>query len=341
MTRANVSLLVLGLASVLLLLLAPQGFFLIFAASLVALFLGGGGAFLSRHLPLSYPAGVVLFTLLLLCLGVMLGLAFAPAISDQIDALSADLPERIATLRQRISSIGWLDRALSAAFPDDAAAQAAPVAARTAAAGLAALGSFAVLVFLAIYGALHPDTYRNGLLRLLSPDLRPPAHEVTGMIATTLRGWIVARLFSVAVVGALTTFGLWLIGIPLALLLGLVAGLSGFIPNLGPVLAAIPALLIASVDGGTAMLMVAALYLGIQMVETYALTPFVEQHETDMPPALILAAQLVLGLLYGLPGLALASPLAAALMVLLRETYVRRYLEARVSPQARISAPRR
>lgn len=325
MDRSKISITVMALAVVALLVVAPTVLFVLVAAVLLGLFLRGGGTFVSNHSPASKTAGVGLFLLALVVVGVGLALAFAPAISGQIDDLSTQLPEAFDALRQRIASVGWLDRLLARLVPDDGAGAAA---ASTVSTTLSALGGFVVLGFIALYGALNPQLYRQGFLALFAPAIRPRAAEVLAEVADTLRGWIVARLFSMTVVGVLTTLGLWAAGIPLAPALGLVSALLGFIPNLGPVLAAVPALLIAAVQGGNSVAIVAGLYITVQLVESYALTPIVEQKQASLPPALVLGAQLLLGSLYGIVGLAVASPLAAIVMVLLREVYVRDYLEA-------------
>ncbi len=333
MDRSHVSVAVLALAAILLLLTAPTVLFLLLAAVLLALFLQGGGAVVSRHLPVGDAAGVGLFILALLLVTLALGLAFAPMVSDQIDDLSDELPKALASFRQRIEQVGWLNRAfdrlLPSAPPDGAVAE---TVSSGLASGAAAIGGFVVLVFIALYVALNPHLYRQGLLCLFAPALRPRAAQVFADLAQTLRGWIVARLFSMAVVGVLTTLGLWAAGIPLAPALGLISALLGFIPNLGPVLAAVPALLIAAVQGGHSVALVAAIYIAVQTVETYGLTPIVEQRQVSLPPAVVLFAQVLMGTLYGLPGLALASPMAAIALVLARDVYVGDYLESGAAP---------
>lgn len=329
MDRTHVSLTVLGLAALILLLVAPTVLFLLLAALLLGLFLHGGGMFVARHLHVNDKAGVGLFILFLSILSLSLAFAFAPSISAQIDELSSELPKALAALRERIASVGWLNRAVEGVMPS----KPAEAAARTVSSGvfgvLAGIGGFVVLAFIALYGALDPKLYRNGLLQLFAPAIRPRADTVLGILAETLRGWILARIFSMTVVGVLTTLGLWVAGIPLAPALGLISALLGFIPNLGPVLAAIPALLLAAVQGGQSVAIVAGIYLAVQAVETYGLTPVVEQKQVSLPPVVVLGAQLLMGSLYGVFGLAIASPLAAMTLVLVREVYVGDYLEQR------------
>jgi predicted PurR-regulated permease PerM len=139
---------------------------------------------------------------------------------------------------------------------------------------------------------------------------------------STLQSWLVAKLFEMLLIGGLTTLGLWLLGIELALVLGLIAGLLSFIPNIGPVLSVIPAVLLASLEGTRTMLYVVGLYTIVQALESYVFTPWMQQRIVSVPPALTISMQLLFGLLAGTLGLLLATPLVAVGMVLVRMLYV-------------------
>lgn len=323
-TRSGLSLTVLLLSVFLLFLVAPGAVLTIFAGVLLALFLSMGGTSLARRLSISDHAGVGLFSLLLAGGFALVFVAFAPSVMAQLNQLATDLPEAIGTLRTRLERNTWMRPLYHALQPEESAG----IATGALTATLGGLGSAVIVGFIGFYGAFYPEPYRNGLLALIAPDLRPKARLVLARMALLLRGWLLARLFSMAVVGTLTTLGLWLAGVPLAVILGLIAGLLCFIPNIGPILSAVPALLLALSQGSSTVWLVAGLYLVVQTIETYVLTPVVEERETSIPPALVLAGQLLMGTLYGLLGLALASPLVAVLIVLIREGYVIGVLEA-------------
>lgn len=129
-----------------------------------------------------------------------------------------------------------------------------------------ALGNVVVIAFIGVYGALDPGLYRRGALALVAPSLRPRADEVIDRMGETLRGWLGGRLISMAFVGGLTWAGLWLVGLPLAFILGVIAGLLAFIPNIGPLLALTPALLLAMTLSSSSVLLVATVYVGVQAV---------------------------------------------------------------------------
>jgi predicted PurR-regulated permease PerM len=162
----------------------------------------------------------------------------------------------------------------------------------------------------------------GGTIRLLPKKRRARIREVFGEAGETLRHWLVGRAILMALNGGLTALGLWLLGTPLALTLGILTGLLNFIPNVGPLIAGIPAVLIAWTQGGTQALHVFLLYLVLQNVDGYVLTPLVQQRTVSLPPALTILAQLLLGILAGTLGLLLATPLAAAALVFVKRLYV-------------------
>lgn len=129
--------------------------------------------------------------------------------------------------------------------------------------------------FAALFFALAPRQHRHGLVKLVPKAGRARASEVLSAIGKALRGWLLGRFVAMVAVGVMVTLGLWVLEIPAALLLGLLAFLLDFIPYLGPFLAAVPALLLAFTESPTTVLWVAALYLVVQHIESYVVTPLV------------------------------------------------------------------
>ena len=128
-------------------------------------------------------------------------------------------------------------------------------------------------------------------------------------------------------VGMLTTLGLWALGTDLALVLGVIAALLSFIPNIGPILGFIPAAMVSVITGLDTLLYVSILYFAVQMIESYVLTPMLQAELADLPPALTLFAQVALGAMVGMAGILLAAPLCVAAMVLINKLYVEDILE--------------
>jgi predicted PurR-regulated permease PerM len=314
-------------AAVATLLAAPDVALLVFAGILLAVFLNGGGHAIASRLGVADAWGVGLFLGAIVLALALFVVAVAPAVGAQVDELVRRIPEALASLRDRVKDYDWgqdlLDRLTPEAFLSSEGRSAAVTAVSTT---FGVLGNVVVILFVGLYGALDPGLYRRGLTLLLAPSLRPRANTVLREAAATLRRWLLAQVFAMAVVGVLTALGLWLAGVPLAFALGLIAGLLAFIPNIGPVLAITPALLLAFPEGSTTVLLVLAIYVGVQALESYVITPLIQQESVSLPPALVIAVQVLFGVLFGLLGLALATPLAAVAMTIVRLVYVDGYL---------------
>lgn len=328
MTPRVTSLLVVAAAFTALLLLAPDVLLIVLAGVLIAVFLRGGGRWIGEKTGIPGVWGVALFLLALIAAAAAFGIAVAPAVVEQVDALVRRLPESFDALREDVASYAWGPDLLKHLTPGSLASwSAGSVAATAVTSTFGALGNAVLVFFIGLYGALDPQVYKRGVTLLFAPTLRPQAEEVLEEVAVTLGNWLAARLIAMAVVGALTAAGLWAAGIPLAFALGLIAGLLTFIPNIGPVISIVPALLLAWPGGQTDILIVVSIYLGVQTLESYAITPLIQQEKVDLPPAFIIACQLLLGTLFGLLGLALATPIAAAVVTITNSVYVARYLE--------------
>ncbi len=152
-------------------------------------------------------------------------------------------------------------------------------------------------------------------------------NEVLESVGETLRRWLVGRAILMVVNGVFTALGLWLLGIPLALTLGTIAGLLNFVPNIGPIIAGVPAVLIAWTLGPVPALYVLLLYIFLQSLDGYVLTPLIQQRTVALAPALTITAQLLFGALAGTMGLLLATPLTAATLVLIRKLYLEDVLD--------------
>jgi predicted PurR-regulated permease PerM len=161
------------------------------------------------------------------------------------------------------------------------------------------------------------------MLALLPYKAEPKAREVLAKAGLTLGNWLKGQLFAMAVVAILTLIALSIIGIPMALALAIIAGLLNFIPNFGPLIAMIPAVLVGLMEGPRTALIVAATYIIIQTIESNFITPTVQNKLINMPPALILIGQLFMGALTGAWGIILATPVVALIIVIIKEVYLK------------------
>ena len=190
-----------------------------------------------------------------------------------------------------------------------------------------AAAGVAVVLVVGFYGALDPRTYERGLLLLIPTGRRPRAEEVLKAVIHTLRWWVLGQLVPMSVLGVATMVSLWLLGVPLAFTLGLLTGVMIFVPYLGALLSEIPAILIALRQSPTTMLYVIVLYLVIHGLEGYILTPLVQRRAVRLPPVLTVLAQLFMWIITGFLGVALATPLAAVGLVLVKMLYLNERIE--------------
>jgi predicted PurR-regulated permease PerM len=189
-----------------------------------------------------------------------------------------------------------------------------------------AVGVIVVFV-VGFYGALEPRTYERGLLLLIPTGRRDSAEAVLKEVIHTLRWWVLGQLIPMTVLGAATMISLWVLGVPLAFTLGLLTGVMIFVPYIGALLSEIPAVLIALRQGPATMAYVIILYLVIHGLEGYILTPLVQRRAVRLPPVLTILAQLFMWIVAGFLGVALATPLAAVGLVLVRMLYLNEHIE--------------
>lgn len=185
-----------------------------------------------------------------------------------------------------------------------------------------ALFGLFVTVFSGLYLSIGPEVYLSGLTRLFPPRSRPRIRRALNAVAADLRLWILGTAINMVVIGAATTLGVWLLGLPAPLALGLIAGLLEFIPIYGPILSAIPAVLLALLVSPGDALWVVVLYTGIQQVESNVLAPLVMRSAVRLPPALTLLFGALMAVLFGFLGLLLAVPILTAALALIRRLYV-------------------
>ena len=298
---------------------------LLFAAILLAIFLRGLANQLSERFEKIGPGaalGIVLLGLLLVAGGV--GLLMAPRVAAQSKELAEALPSSWGQLQEYVRTLPFgdhlADRAdRQGAFDLERLISNLPAIFSVT---LGSLVQFFFIVVVAIYLAAKPSAYVQGIMMLLPKGARGRGCEVFGAIGYTLQWWLIGQVIIMTFVGAATATVLALLGIPLALTLGIIAGVLDFVPNIGPIVAAVPAILVALLSGPEKALYVAIAYIVIQQMEGYVLSPIVHRKTVSLEPALTISAQLAFGLTMGALGVLLATPLTAAALVAVKMLYV-------------------
>lgn len=311
---------------------------LAFGAALLALLLRGLAHVVSRRTRIPEAWAVVPVVLLLLRSIVAVGWLFGSQIASQFNLLAKDLPQSFSQVAREFGSSSWGAWLLGHAQDINLGNASAPVASYVA----ALFGSvfrtvtyIAVLLFAALYFAVQPIRYVDGLVQLVPAARRNGAREMLELLGATLRRWLIGQSITMTVVGTLTAIGLALLGVTAPVALGLISGMFAFVPYVGPILASVSAILMAAMQGPVLVGYVVALYAGIHFVEGNIITPLVQAEAVELPPVLTLFATLVFGLLLGPVGVLLAAPLAVVLLVAVNVLYIEGILgERRVWPSA-------
>lgn len=182
---------------------------------------------------------------------------------------------------------------------------------------------FVLVLFGAIFLAFQPGLYRAGVAKLVPHDETNEVRKVLDRTGDTLWLWAAGQLAEMVIIGILTGVGLWLMGVPAPLALGLIAGLLEFIPFAGPILAAIPGVLLALTVSPTLALWTILFYLFLQQLEGNVIMPVVQRKAVSLPPVIGIFALLVFGSLFGPIGVLFAVPMAVAVMTIVQVVYVK------------------
>jgi predicted PurR-regulated permease PerM len=182
---------------------------------------------------------------------------------------------------------------------------------------VSAVGNFFIVLFLGLTFAAQPSVYRKGLLFIVPARYRARATVIVDRIGETLERWLIAQIVTMAVVFLVTWIGLAMIGIQSSFILGIQSGLLTFIPTVGPLLAGLIVVLASLASGWVAAASAFALFLGVHALESYILTPILQRQALDIPPATLFAFQILLGVVFGVWGLALALPVMAIVKVMI------------------------
>lgn len=300
---------------------------LIFGGILLAVFFDGLTTQLQKRTGLSRGWCLGLVVTLLGVFFVAAGWFAGPRIDNQITQLGERIPDAIERIRSTINQYEWGRSLLSAGSSGSEQGMSFSGQAMSFVAGgitnaVGALTGGVVVLIIGLYAAATPAVYINGALRLLPPSRRDRGRDVVQALGQALRWWLVGRIASMGAVGVLTAAGLWMAGIPLAFVLGLIAALLSFVPYIGPIASVIPAALVALAESPTKVLYVFAIYGAVQLLESNLITPLIQKRAVSIPPAVLISAQAIMGILAGAIGVLMATPLAVTLIVLIQMLYL-------------------
>jgi predicted PurR-regulated permease PerM len=294
---------------------------LIFAAILCASALRALMEPLVRSTGISEPLALTAIVLLIVVVVAALVLQFGSRLSEQITYLLENVPAAVQSLSQRLD-LGSLSKEVGGSALGALAARAVTIGSSI----IGAVAGFFLVIVGGIYLAASPDIYRRGFIALFPERMHDVVTATVKDSNFALTRWLRAQLIAMGLIGAMTGIGMWIAGVPSPLALGLIAGATEFIPIVGPIVGAVPALLLASTQGWEMTLSALAVAVVVQQLENNLIMPFVVGKVVELPAAVGMFATVAMGLLFGPLGLLLGYPLAIVGDVAVRRLYVREAL---------------
>jgi predicted PurR-regulated permease PerM len=326
--RAATAIVILLLAAVALLALgmAAQMLLLFFGALLLAIVFRAFSGALCRYTRL--PQGLSLAVVIVAMVATISLAAWllSPYVAQQFEQFMEQLPESARRIEQFLERRGMAPQILTGpnglaawmADPEQLAQRAGTVVSWI----IQGIAALLIMFFVAVYFSIEPDLYTSAIVRVTPPAKRERARQVVDELAHTLRWWLLTRLVSMAAVGFLTTVALWLVGVPLAILLGLQAFALTFVPYVGPIVATIPIAVVALAEGPTTLVWAVAIYTFIQSIEGFAIMPLAQERLVHLPPAATLISEVLMGVWFGPLGVVFATPIAAGMLPVVKRLYL-------------------
>ena len=293
-----------------------QPLLLIIGGAIFAVFLDGGTRVLGRYLPIPRPWRLVLT--IVLGFG-FLGWVFwfaGTTIAAQFEALREVVTAQFNRLMDFVASLGLMPKGESGTLGTQLLGS---VGRLTSAVGSAigAITSVVAMIVIGIFLAAEPRIYDRGIAWMLPVRARSGFYRIAEHVGFTLRRLLFGRLVGMVFEGVFTYVMLTIGGVPMAALLGLVTGVLAFIPNIGAITSGVLMVAVGFSAGPHQGVYAIFVYFFVQNIDGYLVVPYIARRTVDLPPALVLAMQLLMGALFGILGVLFADPILATLKVVL------------------------
>lgn len=298
-------------------------FLLILAGALIAVFFRGLSSLICRKTRWKQGACLTISILGTLLLAVGLIWLLGSKVQDQVAQLTETLPETIENAKAQLNQSPLGKKIVEKASSPGSIKKAQGLVSTLFRSTFGVFGDLYVVLFLGIFFTVSPGVYIKGIVQLVPARGQKKCSDLLNKLGDNLKKWLKGKIFSMTVVFVLTAIGLVILGVPMWLALAIIAGLLNFIPNFGPLIAMIPAVLVALMQSPSTAAIVAGMYIIIQVLESNFITPMVQQKLISIPPALIIIAQLLISPLTGGWGLILATPLMIIIMIMVQELYIK------------------
>ncbi len=304
-----------------------QFFLLLLAGALLAILWRGSTHWLNSRLRIPFKVALPVIVILHMGLLVLFFWLAAPNIAEQVAQIREQLPTLIAEAKDQLQRTALGKQILAGieghSLQDIGAQRIFNVFSGT----LNVVVDVLLILVFALFLTADPQTYRRGILLLVPAKNHHRAEALLIQLDTTLFRWFIGKILDMFSIFVMTVLGLWLLDMPLIFTLAFIAFLFSFVPNVGPLISVVPAAAIALLQGPQQVLYVCLLYLGIQLFESYFVTPNVQKHASYVPPVLLLLVQFLLARFLGVLGLFLSTPLLVILMIVVRKLYIEAYVE--------------
>ena len=297
---------------------------LVLAGVLIAVFFKGFAGLIQSKTGWKEGISTVLSVVITLVVLVLMFWLMGAKIQQQAAQLSDTLPKTIDKAKDWIDDSPLGQKVVERLSSSDNTNKAQSIIQTFFTSTFGVLGDIYVVLFLGLFLTASPHVYTKGIVKLVPAAGRPKAEDLLRKLGQNLKKWLKGKLFSMFIVFVLTAIGLAIIGVPMWLVLALIAGLISFIPNFGPMIALVLAALVGLMQSPSTALWIAGLYILVQILESNLITPMVQQKLISVPPALLLFGQMVMGVLTGGWGLLLATPVFLIVMILVQELYIKK-----------------
>jgi predicted PurR-regulated permease PerM len=293
------------------------------AGCLIAVYFHGLGDLIQRHtkwrrilcMTVSIAGSFIVLGVLLWFMG--------SKIQAQISVLSDSLPHTISNAKKQLAQTELGHKVLDM-FAGDNSGKELATAQQFFSTSFGVLGNMYIILFLGIFFTASPSLYKDGIILLVPKSNKPVATAIINRSSQALKGWLKGTMLSMVLIAILLPIGLAIMGVPVALVLGLLTAILVIVPNFGSAVAMIPGVLLAlTISPGTALI-VALIYIVVQTLVSNIIAPIIQKKMINLPPALTIVAQLVMAAVGGVMGIIMAIPLLAIVMILVDELYVKR-----------------
>lgn len=308
-------------------ILIPQATFIIFGGVLIALILLSMVSGIKKRAPGSKTTLMVLTIIAVIILFVGISWLVSSRIAQEMEVFARQFPVALDEVMTSLEKNTWYNRLLEEADQGNwvenfIAPKVLPKTAQLATVVINGLTAFGISLLLGIYFAIDSKRYESLLRRLVPVKDEDKYARLFFSLHDNLENWLLGKLLSMLAVGALSYIGLLLLGIQAAFPLAFIAGFLGFIPNVGPIMAAVPAMTIAFAQGWKMVIYVAILYVAVQAAEGWFITPIITKKKVKILPGTLITFQFIMAILYGFGGLFMATPILVALSTTIDKFWV-------------------